>query len=71
MGNTDASNDEWKSKLTKEQYHVTREKGTEKPYSSELVKFNKDGTYLCVCCGFTLFESDTKFDSHCGWPGMA
>lgn len=64
-----ADDEVWKKKLTKEQYYVTREKGTEKPFSSELLNNKKSGEYTCVCCGEKLFLSDTKFDSHCGWPG--
>lgn len=64
-----ADDEVWKKKLTKEQYYVTREKGTEKPFSSELLNNKKPGEYTCVCCGEKLFLSDTKFDSHCGWPG--
>ena len=57
------SNEEWKKRLTPEQYHILREKGTEAPYSGA-------GTYTCAACGNVLFDSSTKFDSHCGWPSF-
>jgi len=60
----------WKDKLTKEQYIVTREKGTERPFSGEYWNFFEKGTYSCVCCGANLFESDSKFSSSCGWPSF-
>ncbi len=57
-------------KLTKEQYHILKEKGTEPPWSGKYVKFNKKGRYVCAACGNELFSSDTKFDSDCGWPSF-
>jgi peptide-methionine (R)-S-oxide reductase len=59
---------EWKSKLTDEQYHVTRQKGTEPPFSSEFADTETEGTYVCVCCGQPLFSSDAKYHSGSGWP---
>lgn len=61
---------DWKSKLTPEQYYILREKGTEKPYSGQFV-FTKDkGIYKCGGCGEPLFTNDMKFESHCGWPSF-
>jgi len=59
---------EWKEQLTDMQYHVTREKGTERPYTGKYWDNKELGIYSCVCCGTDLFLSDTKFDSGCGWP---
>ena len=64
------TNDEWKKQLTAEEYHVTREKGTEAPFSGEYDKCFDPGTYHCTCCGKALFESDDKFDPGCGWPSF-
>ena len=60
----------WKKKLTKEQYHVLREKGTEKPGTGKLLHNKKKGIYTCAACGNELFKSDTKFDSGTGWPSF-
>ena len=63
-------NEDWKNKLTPEQYHVCREKGTESAFSGKYVEHHEKGVYKCVACGNELFTSDTKFDSHCGWPSF-
>jgi peptide-methionine (R)-S-oxide reductase len=61
---------EWKEKLTPEQYHVTREAGTEAPFTGKYWKTKDAGTYHCVCCGEPLFDSTTKYDSGSGWPSF-
>lgn len=62
--------DEWRKELTPEQYHVLREKGTESAFSGEYDSVFDLGTYSCGACGTKLFESDKKFDAHCGWPSF-
>lgn len=62
------SEQEWQSQLTPEQYHVTREKGTEPPFTGEYEDTETKGTYVCVCCGQPLFSSDAKYHSGSGWP---
>lgn len=64
------SDENWKNTLTPEQYHVTREKGTERPFSGEYHNSKEKGTYRCVCCGAELFSSETKFESGTGWPSF-
>jgi peptide-methionine (R)-S-oxide reductase len=64
------TNEEWKKQLTDEEYHITREKGTERPFTGKYDVFFEDGKYMCACCGNELFLSDTKFNSHCGWPSF-
>jgi peptide-methionine (R)-S-oxide reductase len=61
---------EWRERLTPEQYHVTREKSTEPPFSGALWDNHDAGTYRCVCCGAELFRSDEKYESGSGWPSF-
>lgn len=61
---------DWRKKLTLEQYHILREKGTEAPFSGKYVSHHEDGSYACAACGNVLFDSKTKFDSSCGWPSF-
>jgi peptide-methionine (R)-S-oxide reductase len=61
---------EWRELLTKEQYEVTRRKGTERAFTGEYWNTHDPGTYRCVACGEPLFRSEDKFDSGCGWPSF-
>ena len=62
------TDEEWRAQLTPEQYHITREAGTERAFTGVLTNEDRPGEYRCVCCGQLLFQSDSKFHSHCGWP---
>jgi len=61
---------QWQAELTPEQYQVTRLKGTERPFTGELIEETRAGVYSCVCCDQKLFYSSQKFESHCGWPSF-
>jgi peptide-methionine (R)-S-oxide reductase len=62
--------DELKARLTEEQYRVTQEKGTERPFTGQYYRSTDEGVYACVCCGQELFSSETKYDAGCGWPSF-
>lgn len=64
------SDEEWKKILPSAVYHIAREKGTERPWTSAFEKSNEIGTFYCAVCGNPLFKSDTKFESGCGWPSF-
>jgi len=64
------SDAEWRNTLTESQFYILREKGTERPYTGKFLMHKENGKYTCAACGNELFESDAKFDSHCGWPSF-
>ena len=69
-GRFEMSDDEWRTRLTAEQYHVTRRKGTERAFTGAYADTTTDGVYHCVCCGQPLFDAVAKFDSGTGWPSF-
>lgn len=64
------TDEEWRQELTPEQYHILRQKGTERPFTGEYYTTKTPGTYLCAACGEELFSSDTKYESGSGWPSF-
>ena len=70
MADDDARDTEYRSRLTPEQYAVTREGATERAFTGRYWDHHEDGTYTCVCCGEPLFDSETKFESGTGWPSF-
>lgn len=64
------SEEQWKCELTDEQYYITRQKGTEPPFTGKYYNFYEKGIYVCVCCGTELFSSETKYNSGSGWPSF-
>lgn len=64
------SDEEWRQELTPEQYRVLREKGTERAFTGAYYDHHEKGVYRCAACGETLFSSDEKYDSGCGWPSF-
>jgi peptide-methionine (R)-S-oxide reductase len=71
MSNSNKQSDaDWKTKLSEEEYRVTREHGTERAFTGKYWDCHEAGQYVCVCCGEPLFDSHTKFDSGSGWPSF-
>jgi|TARA_B110000259_G_scaffold54178_1_gene63855 peptide-methionine (R)-S-oxide reductase len=71
MANIKKTEEEWRLQLNEEQYRITRQAGTEPPFSGIYVEHHEKGTYRCICCQHPLFSSEAKFDSGCGWPSFS
>lgn len=70
MAEKQHTDQEWREKLTPEQYEICRKKGTERPFTGKYTNCKKEGVYRCVCCGNPLFDSGTKYNSGSGWPSF-
>lgn len=70
MKKIEKTDDEWRAQLSAESYFVTRQAGTEPPFTGALLNERGVGTFGCICCELPLFKSDSKFESGCGWPSF-
>jgi len=70
MDKINRSDAQWRAELDPETYRITRQGGTERPFTGTLLDCKDDGTYACACCGLELFRSETKYDSGSGWPSF-
>ena len=70
MTDKQTTEQEWQNKLTPEQFNICRQKGTEPPFTGKYADCKDEGIFHCVCCGNSLFDSDSKYDSGSGWPSF-
>ena len=70
LSKIDKTNEEWREQLTESEFHITREAGTEMAFSGQYWDTKTKGIYNCRCCGEPLFDSESKYDSGCGWPSF-